>query len=482
MKIFFKLAAFSLALLALAFAFETHAAIQQTDDSNYSTNFNTRWQQMLGTNLLGTITDILVKVGRPGQAGGSIRGTVEVKLCEWDTAGDAEGFNDCSGANEVVVGSWTNTTNDIVIGDAELNYTGLPYSLNPAKYYMLFVRGISNGGITMYGSGSDTAWRTSYENVNTAGFAITVDSATGYDPSGSEPSLVAGTDTNVHDLYFSLPGGIEGVGASIEFNNPVQGQVLNGWPSHLNFDISTNYAFCGYVTGIVEGEQGGTEGSCFPVGTTEYNYYTPGTPSTGTIQANIAIDDGNGGLIATSTITFQALTTTIVPTGEGIGPTYPSSINPNATSSAFYVDCSAYSVSLFSSSTLQGIGCIAKKTALDVMAVLFIPSQNTLNAYSSLTIEDKFPFAYWYDLKSSFESVNSSSTGAFPSLSLQLFPSSTLAWATTATFSSTTVSSYLGSTMISLFRTLIQAALWLAFAYFVYRKLKAIFDHDNTTA
>lgn len=326
----------------------------------------------------------------------------------------------------------------------------------------------------------------------------------GYNPSGSynfnitQPLLQNGDEVWVRVInvggggptYQTVSGkdlrlysGSANTSATIEWLAPTDGQTLNGYPSHLNFNVVSDFEFCGYVTGIVGGSQGGTEGSCFPAGTTEYNYFAPGTATSGLIQANVSIADNNLNLFATSTISFISLGSGIVPTGDGIGPTYPSAINPNATSSAFFVDCSAYTVSLFSSSTLQGIGCIAKKTALDVLAILFVPNERTLQDYSALSIEDKFPFAYWYDLKSSFEGTNSSSTNAFPALSLQIFPTSSIAsWSVTASFSTTTISGYLGDTMISLFRTLMQAALWLTFAYYIFRKLKAIFDHDNTVA
>jgi len=163
---------------------------------------------------------------------------------------------------------------------------------------------------------------------------------------------------------------------------------------------------------------------------------------------------------------------------------YLGTINPLGPEGDLFptLDCSAYTISLFSSSSLAGIGCVMKKTLFDVFGFFFIPKDTTLAGYAALSLEDKFPFAYWYDLKETFEAQNASSTNAFPSLTLQLFPTSSVAnWSLTASFSSSTISSYLGSTMISLFRTLMQAALWMGFVYFIYRKLKAVFDHSEST-
>jgi len=269
--------------------------------------------------------------------------------------------------------------------------------------------------------------------------------------------------------------------ASITWNNPTNGEILNGWPSSLNFNVVANANFGGYITGYVNGDQGQTIGSFFPAGTTPFNYPTPSFATTSLSWAHICIGAGSDCEIASSTISFTPASTITIDTGTGIGPVYPSPIDTTATSSPFYVDCSAYSISLFSSSTLAGIGCVAKKTALDVVAILFIPNEATLNGYATLSLNDKFPFAYWYDLKSSFEAENASSTGAFPSLSIK-FKNVNGTTTTLAVFSSSSISTYIGSSNISLFRTLMQGALWLAFAYFIYRKIKDIFNVENTSS
>jgi len=476
MKIFLKFAIFAAALWALSFV-PVFAAIEQTDGSASSTNFNSRWSQMLGTNLLGDVTDVVIKVGRPGQASGGGAGSVSVKICEFSTALDAENANDCASPVWESSRTFASTGSDTLA-----TFTDTTYTLDPTKYYFVRVSCDSNGGCTIWGSNDDEAYRDAYHNVNVAGFASTNDSATGYNPAGDEPSLNQGTDANVHDIYFVIADAAEGVDATIAWNSPTQDEAMSGWPTYLSVDVTANYPFCGDVQGIVNSYVGRLQNACFPVGTTRYNYSTPGPATTSVSQANIAIYDPDFDTFATSTITFRALSAVPIQNVPALDPLAPSNIDPTASSSIFFVDCSAYQISLFSSSSLQGIGCIAKKTALDVLATLFVPNPSVLQRYAALSIEDKFPFAYWYSLQSTFESVNSSSTAAFPSLSLQMFPSSTMGWSLTASFSSSTVSSYLGSTMISLFRTLMQAALWLAFAYFVYRKLKAIFDHDNTTA
>lgn len=210
-KILLRFAIFFTILGSIAFLSASRvqaAEIQNLIGNASSTNFNSRWDQMLGENLSGTVTEIKAKLGRPGQAGGTIRGAITAHLCEWNDHASAEGSNDCAGANLVFDSTVTNTTNDNIY-----TFTATPYTLNPAKVYTLVIGCTSNGGCTIWGSGSDLAYNNAqvpysngYHNVNVAGFGSTNNSPTGYDPPGPEPSLNQGTDSAVHDIYFALTG------------------------------------------------------------------------------------------------------------------------------------------------------------------------------------------------------------------------------------------------------------------------------------
>lgn len=195
--------------LVFGVLFFSHTALADTGNpTNNATSsiYNYRWGQYLGTHLTGTVSDIEVKVGKPAQAGGGGRGTVIVKLCEWDTEVDALGSNDCTGANELVNGQWTNVTNDVVLSEADYSSGDFPVTMDPAKFYTLYVNGNSNGGLTIWGSSDSFAWRTQVENVNPGGAESTNNSATGYTPPDGLTSLNQGTDSAMRDIYFVLVG------------------------------------------------------------------------------------------------------------------------------------------------------------------------------------------------------------------------------------------------------------------------------------
>jgi len=276
---------------------------------------------------------------------------------------------------------------------------------------------------------------------------------------------------------FTITSGGPWVFAStITWNNPTSSATLAGYPTHLNFDIWTNMPYCGYLTGHANGSTGATEGSCFPIGTTTYNYFTPGTAVTGTIYANIEIQAGDPlGEIVSSSISFTVGSTISLPTGQGIGPIFPIPLgNIGTSTSPFYVDCSAYEISLFSSSTLQGIGCVIKKTGLELAQGLFEPSTSTLAGYQQISFETKLPFAYFYSLKDAIESANTSSTNSFPSLSVKVPSFRGNATTSFVVFSTSTITNYVGTDFVTTFRAFLVFVLWFLFLGAVYFKARTI--------
>jgi len=187
-------------------------------------------------------------------------------------------------------------------------------------------------------------------------------------------------------------------------------------------------------------------------------------------QANLLL---NGNVIATSSlISWQMLnsSTSSIPVFPGAWSTG----DVNSTSSIWFVDCSAYDGAAFlSTSTIPGLACALKKSAVGAAQILFQPDAGVLRAYSELSIKNKFPFAYWYNLQDIYTAESISSTSAFPSLTIYPFGSSTTG---IVVFSSSTVTTLVTSERISLFRTLMKYALYFGFSWYIYHRIKHIFD------
>lgn len=151
----------------------------------------------------------------------------------------------------------------------------------------------------------------------------------------------------------------------------------------------------------------------FPVGFVKsHTLYAPllGTSSTiwrVTAELSQYEEDGNGnwgyevidttsqnvinisGYVATSTFANNLPPGINPHTGFG-----ENGIDPNSTSSVFYVDCEGYTIGLFSSTTLPGIGCIIKKTSFSILGWLFVPPQWASDMLADIMdFSDIFPFS-----------------------------------------------------------------------------------------
>jgi len=294
------------------------------------------------------------------------------------------------------------------------------------------------------------------------------------------------------ELYGS---GVADPAVSITWTNPTQGATLPGYPTHFNFGIHTDTAFCGYVTGYASSTQygsaqGGTEGSCFPVGTTTYNYHTPGTAATGTILGKIKIEDGDLQLFTSSTISFSVQTTQSYTTGGGIGPTFPT-----PSSSLISIDCSAFdfwdSIDVFGAGTIPwpnvadwfpGTACYAKSAATDVLTWAFSVRPETTARFQALSVSDRAPFAYFYDIEDLFATSTATSTNAFPALVVHMpnFATASSTGISFTAFSSSTITTYVRSENITLFRNLMTWVLWLLFLGNVYFVARTSFNKQHT--
>lgn len=142
----------------------------------------------------------------------------------------------------------------------------------------------------------------------------------------------------------------------------------------------------------------------------------------------------NEPVFTSSTILFNPLFPAL---GTGVG--YSVSSTASSTASPFYVNCDAYTLGLFSSTSLPGIGCIVKKVTFEVFEWLFIPGSTLIEQFISLIdITNYFPFSLVKEavtlaqstIENSMTSttVYSATTLSIPQigLSTQLLSSSTL--------------------------------------------------------
>jgi len=315
------------------------------------------------------------------------------------------------------------------------------------------------------------------------------------DPGCSSACSNLGTDNTKYlelNSYTSNP-------ATLTQITPSQGQNFEGMPSHFKLRVSTeDEAFCGkpYVTffGSSTSVYSATgNGICMTPNST-YDFYAQnnsGYPFQGFVTSSPFMTDisGNNILLTGSVVTFYVVNPSTVFTGPVNENGEPIFTNPNpitagdvtASSSIWYVDCTAYdNQPFFSSSTLPGIICGFKKASLEVAQKLFEPDPSVLNQYSSLTLVGKFPFAYWYDLKNIYDAQSVTSTNAFPALTLHMpnFSAGSATSTNLAVFSSSSISTYVKADNITLFKTLLTYALYFSFGWYVYNRGRGLF---NTT-
>jgi len=93
-------------------------------------------------------------------------------------------------------------------------------------------------------------------------------------------------------------------------------------------------------------------------------------------------------------------------------------------------------------------------------------------------LASKFPFAYFYDMAGIVGTLTTDDTeDSFPTLTLNLGTSSALSLGDMEFLSKDTIEMFAGSTMVSLFRTLMSFIIWLSFAFAVYTQVKHLIKH-----
>lgn len=134
----------------------------------------------------------------------------------------------------------------------------------------------------------------------------------------------------------------------------------------------------------------------------------------------------------------------------------------------------------------ENIGCYLGVAIQRGFALLFIPSDNSIDRFISLkdTFGEKFPFSYFYDIYDLYQTSGSISTTTFSGVRLDLrsaVGTSSVAYrflpGSIDFFSSTTVNQYMGSGNVAIFKTIMSAILYLLFGSMVFFKIKNEFHH-----
>lgn len=121
--------------------------------------------------------------------------------------------------------------------------------------------------------------------------------------------------------------------------------------------------------------------------------------------AKAELQSGNGSILATSSVIHFVINNATVsvehpffpPTGKSVLTS--STINQIFASST--IDCSAFEFSLFSSTTVQALGCQAKKTAIEVLNFLLFPQFGGLDFFNNqiAAFKNVFPFNIFFNFK-----------------------------------------------------------------------------------
>jgi hypothetical protein len=103
-------------------------------------------------------------------------------------------------------------------------------------------------------------------------------------------------------------------------------------------------------------------------------------------------------------------------------------------------------------------------------AYLFSPSASIIQDFASTTIQNEFPFSYWYSMQSAFDSAISSSTDQFFVVDFEIMGS------TSTILSYPMMQNLVGDDSLDLIRNIFQWILWLCFGFYIYIRMKTIWS------
>lgn len=138
---------------------------------------------------------------------------------------------------------------------------------------------------------------------------------------------------------------------------------------------------------------------------------------------------------------------------------------------------------------LDSLGQSIALGACNVSVFLFIPSQTAVNNFFNIedSLSVRFPFAWYYDIKNVFLGLTASTSANYPTYAYDLSAAASttplaqnIIGSSLSLASPTSIQSFAGDSVWTTLRTLMSYMLWIAFAYFVYRKIQGIW-HVNVT-
>lgn len=396
--------------------------------------------QTLGTGLDGYPRSIQLKVKDPVSATG---GAAFVQLACYSDAGYTT--QNCGkiewGYDDVIISGgylYLDLTDNTKSG-----YVQTFVNFNPSKYYRLYV--------DYAFTGSSGGW---YGSTNASSYA------------NGSATFIEGTG-GVADVYFKISNTADFTDSySITLGSPPNGASapdFSNWVLSLNsaltatnvkvrvfYGASTTPAFVDTRTFASLNSGGG------------FDFQVPKSRalSTGTYyaQAYLYVNDD---LVGYSSQNQFTITTEGVPFITQFGDTF----GGTSTVSNLNTTCDPNS-SLFQNSLCK------------LVTFLFYPSPQALDAFTSLygQVQDKFPFAYFYDFKSTIDGL--STDGTVHSQSITYVGTGTIP-ITVPLFSSSTVSAYVGNSNMDLLKNLMVWSIWILFGFHVYYRIAGLLGHKE---
>jgi len=259
----------------------------------------------------------------------------------------------------------------------------------------------------------------------------------------------------------------------------------------FNFVISTSSTNCNSPHQIISAQPKLSDGSGIPAlpGVAQY------TLATSTVTPNFVTSYTPGTVyyvFADSGITDVMIATNLSRdffygyiTGGSFSPSLPilpgipgyTDVGISTTSQQVYCNKN------FSTSTglLDSVGQSISLGVCNVGVFLFVPSQNALSSFATLssTTQTKIPFSYYYNVKSILQTASSTS-GNFTSIHLNLGgatgvgSTSPFAGVLNQDFqllSTSTISTYISPSTYNLLMDLARYAIWIAVMFHVYRRI-----------
>jgi len=387
--------------------------------------------QSLGIGLSGEILSVSVFLSINATSSNQVATT----LIGCDDTGCSGGANEFVTFEDIPSSAFTGTKTEYT-----LNATAA-YYLNPSLYYFLQVQpsgGFGNSGYA-FGSNATSSFLGGAANCSTTQCG------------------------NIKDYYFAFNGVIPSTDTRIiRVNSPLSGSVSTSSVVVFNYDYSSN-ALDGFnfVGGSVKDLTNPSERELAikPIlseGEAEYN-------STMTLSP--------GHLHLWRPFLYSSTTNQYV-----YGDWYSFDVVYRSASSTPLIPVANASSTVEYLNSFCG-GFAAEDTILyDVCYVggyMFVPSTASVQQFATIpfSLQDKFPFAYYYQVKNIISNGSATST---PLGTLTLSFASTSIPFTATIFSPTTIRYFIPDDVADIFKLLTTSTLWLAFGWYVWHRVRGL--------